>query len=74
MAAEATVPPYNAPLVILAFVAFIKPFAEAPAAAPSKVKLSVPVPSGLMVMIPFDVFGVLRVSATPSTANVPDVD
>ncbi len=48
--------------------------ADRPAAAPSKVKSSVPVPSGLIVMTPFDVFGVVMVNVCPSTANVPDVD
>ena len=74
MAALATVPPYNDPEVILALVAFTNPLLDSPAAAPSKVKSSVPTPSGLIVMTPFDVFGVVMVKATPSTANVPDVD
>ena len=41
---------------------------------PSKVKSTVPTPSGAIVMTPSDAFGVVNDIARPSTAKVPDVD
>ncbi|EKE13334.1 MAG: hypothetical protein ACD_13C00031G0003 [uncultured bacterium] len=55
-------------------VALTKPPAPPPGAAPSKIRLSVPVPSGLIAIDPLEASGVVMVSACPSIAKVPLVD